>query len=116
MEMRKIVALILIVISGITGIVSGILIAYNKLMYEISMLRAEFENYKKGMGVLIDTSINERLEWCHDNINEHYKILDGIKNSLKLDKEKIERLEKEELKREIKEHTVPLDEALTWDY
>ena len=82
MEMRKIVAIILLVVSGITGIVSGILIAYNKLMYEISILRAEFENYKRGMGVLIDTNINERLEWCHDNIEEHYKILDGIKRRL----------------------------------
>ena len=87
MKKVKLVAIIMLVVSGITGIVSGILIAYNKLMHEINMLRAEFENYKKGMGVLIDTSINERLEWCHDNIEEHYKILDGIKKRLDKGKE-----------------------------
>lgn len=101
MNVRQIVALILLVVSGITGIVSGILIVYNKLMYEINMLRADFvENYKKCMGGLIDTNINERLEWCHDNIEEHYKQIDGIKSALKLNKEKIEKLEYEYMKKE----------------
>ena len=83
MDIVKIVALVILVISSIIGIAAACGIVYSKTMLEVAKLRKEIEEYKRGIGIYLDTEISEKLNWCHKEISNIKEELEEDNNEIK---------------------------------
>ena len=83
MDIVKIVVLVILVISSIIGVAAACGIVYSKTMLEVIKLRKEIEEYKRGIGIYLDTEISEKLNWYHKEIGNIKEELEEDNNKIK---------------------------------